>query len=524
MPLFFSAQYANRVLATSGYSVVYEPQETIATPDKGVLIGGGFGRQYLPGLHRDSSQLLKFDSTGVLEWAKKYQTNSNRVCDQHSSHISSMVNSPNGGYYVSLMSSPGPLSSEIQLLKLGSTGNVQWEKYLYLDQDTVTAETEIEMFKNGDILHQILKGIRFTRLDSLGSVVWAKHLSITTPHHFIKAHVTLDDGVGVLAMDVSNPNNSGIIFCKVSPAGNLQWSKTVKFGASSMVIDPMCFKQTSDSGYVIAGKNSFISLGTYIPFILKLDKNGNILWMRNYSINTQTGALFSEIFELKNGNLITYGANSNLLFTSGASSDLVIQTDVSGNVIHSALYYDSIYVKHLRLHSDDKLSMIYSKIPYAQKPFVITRESNDFTQNCEKYTPAFATTSINTIPLLTNTIAITGFASYTPYSLSSPVVISFNVLTNPVCSVTTSYNELNDELGGMQIYPNPVDDFFELKPLSIEEREIKMTDQMGRVIIPNHVLNNQTMRYSTSHLPSGIYFIYSYQKEHTVVKKIVINH
>lgn len=523
LPLLFSAQYANRILATSGYSIAYEPIQAITTPDKGMLIGGGYGRQYMPGLHRDSSQLLKFDSMGVLQWAKKYQTNSNKVCDQHSSHISSIANSPNGGYYVSLMSSPGPLSSEIQLLKLGLTGNVQWEKYHYLDQDTVTAATEIEVFKNGDILHQILKGIRFTRLDSLGTVVWAKHLSIATPHHFIRAHVTLDDGVGVLAMDVSNPNNGGIIFCKVSSIGNLQWSKTIKFTTPSLIIDPTNFTQTSDSGYVIVGKNSFTSLSNFIPFMLKIDKNGNVLWMKNYSVNTQTGAIFSEISELKNGNLITHGINSNLLFTSGAGSDLIIQTDVSGNVIHSALYYDSIYVKHLRLYSDNKLSIIYSKIPYTQKPYILTKESNDFTQNCNKYVPAFATASNNTTPLSTNTISITGFASYSPYLLSSPVVITFSVLTTPECAVVSSVNDLSRESNFLSVSPNPANDYFELELGKSKETKVRITDQLGRTI-DSFSFSKDNKRYSTSHFTNGIYFVYAESLGFKSVKKLIINH
>jgi hypothetical protein len=63
---------------------------------------------------------------------------------------------------------------------------------------------------------------------------------------------------------------------KVDSLGNLQWTKLVECLVASTII------QTNDEGYEIAGQ-WYSTTYEYTPTLIKMDSNGNIQWVANYS-------------------------------------------------------------------------------------------------------------------------------------------------------------------------------------------------------------------------------------------------
>jgi hypothetical protein len=62
------------------------------------------------------------------------------------------------------------------------------------------------------------------------------------------------------------------IFYKIDSSGNMRWNKTLPKFIGSYVI------QTSDEGYELSGSFPFST-----PSIIKMDSQGNIQWIANYS-------------------------------------------------------------------------------------------------------------------------------------------------------------------------------------------------------------------------------------------------
>jgi hypothetical protein len=66
------------------------------------------------------------------------------------------------------------------------------------------------------------------------------------------------------------------IVYKVDSAGSSQWNKTIDSLAASTII------QTNDEGYEIAGQ-WYSTINEYTPTLIKMDSQGNIQWVANYS-------------------------------------------------------------------------------------------------------------------------------------------------------------------------------------------------------------------------------------------------
>lgn len=145
------------------------------------------------------------------------------------------------------------------------------------------------------------------------------------------------------------------ILYKVDDKGNVIWSKTYDFENriyyQSSVI-------TSDSGYIIGGnkevskvcEDNFILTDIYL---IKVDKNGNIQWIKTYTgntIDTSDGYTtyirynLSSIKQLRdNGYIVVidksaFGCNSDF----SSRSSIVVKTDANGNIEWSRIYKGAI--------------------------------------------------------------------------------------------------------------------------------------------------------------------------------------
>jgi hypothetical protein len=114
-----------------------------------------------------------------------------------------------------------------------------------------------------------------------------------------------------------------------SDAPQMQWEKT--YGKSHSVIEAAA--KTSDGGFIIAGgdNSSIISdfdyYNGYTPYVVKTDRNGNIIWEQHYPKNTFGGInnelSMSSIEETGNGNYLV------------SCADRVVQLDSKGTFVDS---------------------------------------------------------------------------------------------------------------------------------------------------------------------------------------------
>lgn len=205
---------------------------------------------------------------------------------------------------------------------------------------TLTANNEIILA--GNIPHGFtLEADGFlSKLTPYGTVVWSKKFIAPPGYNFLtfKDVAILPDGsffvAGSIVKYVNGYNIKGWgILLKIDKYGNLVWAKTmslyddVEFITSFTNVYP-----TNDGEYIIHGFFIKIIDVTAISyrtargptFFIRIDKNGNIKWRSQFSLEAYTSGLPGTGFkQLQNGNLI-FGMNLHEQILSGPDEGKLI--------------------------------------------------------------------------------------------------------------------------------------------------------------------------------------------------------
>jgi len=81
-------------------------------------------------------------------------------------------------------------------------------------------------------------------------------------------------------------------------------------------------------------------------------------------------------------------------------------------------------------------------------------------------------------------------------------------ITTTTCSVTTDIGAIQKTESALNVFPNPfTDEINILVSAAGKNLSVKVTDQLGRVIIENEIYQNNQMKLNTSSLSSGVYLI-----------------
>ncbi len=111
---------------------------------------------------------------------------------------------------------------------------------------------------------------------------------------------------------------------KLDANGNVQWQKT--YGGKG---DDYAYsiQQTSDGGYIVAGKTLSFGTGDSDAWVIKLDAKGNVQWQKTYG--GEYDDFVHSIQQTSDGGYIVAGYT----LSFGAGNDAwVIKLDAKGNV------------------------------------------------------------------------------------------------------------------------------------------------------------------------------------------------
>jgi len=242
----------------------------------------------------------------------------------------SVQQTSDGGYIVAgvtLYFSVG--DPDIFLIKTYVDGNVQWSKTYrgsgmrgdeaYSVQQTsdggyiVAGVTESFGVGDDDII--------LIKTDANGNIIWAKTYGGTDNDSVYSVQQTSDGGYIVAGSTYSfGAGSSDIFLIKTDADGNIQWAKT--YGGTSVDV-AYSVQQTSDGGYIVAGKTHSFSGGGV--FLMKTDANGSIIWAKNYG-----GARASSVQQTLDGGYIVTGDIGYDIF--------LIKTDANGNIVWAKTY------------------------------------------------------------------------------------------------------------------------------------------------------------------------------------------
>ncbi len=182
--------------------------------------------------------------------------------------------------------------------------------------------------------------IFMARVTGEGNVVWTRRIGGGTNNQDVaqSAIVTSDGNIviagqtGSFGTDAgSNNNYTDQYFMKVSPAGNILWTRTV--GNKNAVDRSFDIIELPDQSLVAAG--SYLHTGgTFYANLVKMDKNGTVLWHKVFGEGTAPQANHAYgVMATSDGGFLVTGSSTNLQPNFQGYSDLlIIKTDADGEV------------------------------------------------------------------------------------------------------------------------------------------------------------------------------------------------
>lgn len=250
------------------------------------------------------------------------------------------------------------IASKLSVSNCYSQPTIQWQKCLGGSLDELVASTR-QTTDGGYIVSGWSKSndgnvsgnhgdsdMWIIKLDPTGNIQWQKSLGGTLEEHAYDIRQTSDGGYIVAGRSYSNDGdvsgNNGIAnfwIVKLDPFGNIQWQKCL--GGSS-VETALSIQQTIDGGYIVAGEAasndgdvSGSHGGIYDMWVVKLNSIGNIEWQKCFG---GTGIDFeAKVLQINSQSYIllghTFSNNGNISGNHGSDDYWVAKLDSIGNII-----------------------------------------------------------------------------------------------------------------------------------------------------------------------------------------------
>jgi hypothetical protein len=303
----------------SGYDVADSIQQT---SDGGYIVAG----ETSSFSGNTEVWILKLDGNGSILWQNRYAGGGVDVAH-------SIQQSSDGGFIVAgETDSSGAGGIDAFVFKLKLDGSIDWQKaYGGADDDVARSiqqtsdggfivAGETKSFGAGDVDIWVLK------LDANGGVVWQKTYGGVYDDVAYSAQQTSDGGYIVAGGRApADPIVNDVFLLKLDANGGVVWQKT--YGG---VDDEVAYfvQQTSDGGYIIAGKSS--SFGNFFGdmWVLKVKSNGDIVWQKIYGGNDSNSANF--IRQISDGGYILAGETWS--FGAGYADAWVLKLDGNGDI------------------------------------------------------------------------------------------------------------------------------------------------------------------------------------------------
>ncbi len=293
------------------------------TSDGGYIVAGDL---YSFSSYIYDAWVLKLDANGNVQWQKVYGNSSNN------DFASAIQQTTDGGFVLAGSTySYGAGNGDVWLLKLDANGNIQWQK-TYGGTGNEEADS-IQQTTDGGY---IVAGYTFSygagssdffilKIGTSGNVQWQKTYGggAQDAAHFI--HQTSDGGYIVAGETYSYGSGSSDFFVlRLDANGIIQWQKA--FGSSNGDI-AYSVLQTAEGGYIVSGETYSFTSHEYDALILKLDTAGSIIWQRKYgeSTSSDNDHIYS-LRQLSDGGYIAVGKTTSF----STANSWALKLDSSG--------------------------------------------------------------------------------------------------------------------------------------------------------------------------------------------------
>ena len=299
--------------------------------------------------------IIKYDKNGNIIWQKNHGGND---FEEFNSIIETQ-----DGYVVVGKTSPDEFEgltnkeySDAIIIKFDKNGNIIWQKKYGGNSDdgfnsiietqdgyVVVGETYSDEFEG--LVNKGHSDAIIIKYDKEGNIIWQKNYGGNFPDSF-RSIIETQDGYVVVGKTCPVENgelaNSDAIIIKYDKNGNIIWQKN--YGVNKGLEEFNSIIETQD-GYVVVGYASFLyieglaNISQIDAIIIKYDKNGNIIWKKNWG--GKVWDEFNSIIETQDGYVVVGETSSDDiegLTNKGDDDAIIIKYDKNGNIIWQKNY------------------------------------------------------------------------------------------------------------------------------------------------------------------------------------------
>ncbi len=451
--------------------------------------------------------LIKTDANGNVQWAKTYG-------GTYYDLASSVQQTSDGGYIVAGWTySFGAGWSDVFLIKTDASGNIQWAK-TYGGTSYDSAFSVQQTSDGGYIVAGYTESfgagswdIFLIKTDASGNIQWAKTYGGIDEDQAYSVQQTSDGGYIVAGRTRSfGAGYYDAFLIKTDASGNIQWAKTY---GGIYYDDALSVQQTSDGGYIVAGGTSSFGVDSGDIFLIKTDANGNVIWAKTYGGTYSEWA--SSVQQTSDGGYIVAGGTSS--FGAGGLDIFLIKTYANGNIQWAKTYgeTDWVWTSSVQQTSDGGYIVAGWTYPFGAGNgdiFLIKTDANGNIGSCSIVRSVSPT--VNTFSPTVNT--------------PSPSVSSVSPTVNSVSPTVTSPTFTVSELCPLSIY-----EFCQItsgiitpykggiKVRGSGEFEVKVYNVSG--VMVKSVKGKNEVKLE---LPRGVYFVEVVSGGRTIREKVII--